>query len=210
MRKYPHLRLPRIRRYPVWNPRTITAVAALVVGICTTLVLVAGQRSLFVELELALGLVAACLFAFLTLGLYRGIRLRKDTFPHPSVPKMDGDSGVGDSGGGSSWHDLPTFDFDFGDDLGCFGVVLGLIAMAVALIGLLALIYFVLPYFLVGILFLLAAVYWVFYLALRRVFVLSRKCRGDWPRSLLYGAGYTALYTSWLFLMLFAAGHWLK
>jgi hypothetical protein len=201
VRQFPKLRLPKIRRYPIWNPRTVTAVAVLVIGICTTIVLVAGKRSLFIELELALGLVSICVFWFLTVGLYRGIRLRKDRFPSPSAPQEKPSESF-------DFPDLPVW--DFGDEIGCLGPILGLIFAAIAFIGLLVVIYWAMPYLVVGVLFLIAAIYWVFYIALRRVFVLSRRCRGNWGLSTLYGAGYTGLYTAWLFLVLIAARYWLE
>ena len=45
---------------------------------------------------------------------------------------------------------------------------------------------------------LIAALYWIFYRALRVVFIWSRKCRGNLLRSVGYAGFYTLLYTGWL------------
>jgi hypothetical protein len=45
----------------------------------------------------------------------------------------------------------------------------------------------------------------VFYLALRQVFARSRVCRGNLGKSVGYALLYTALYTGWLFALVWIA-----
>ena len=53
--------------------------------------------------------------------------------------------------------------------------------------------------------FLLAALSWVFYLALRQVFAKRDVCRGNWPLSCGHALLYTVLYTGWLFALVLIA-----
>jgi hypothetical protein len=48
----------------------------------------------------------------------------------------------------------------------------------------------------------LLALYWMFYRALKLVFDKTSVCRGQWMPSLGYALLYTVLYTGWLFLLL--------
>jgi len=51
----------------------------------------------------------------------------------------------------------------------------------------------------------LGMLYWVFFRALRLVFKNSVKCKGDFSKSVLLGLGYTLLYTSWMYGIVFVA-----
>lgn len=51
-----------------------------------------------------------------------------------------------------------------------------------------------------------AALYWIFYRALRLVFAKSRTCQGQLLRSMEYALLYTACYTGWIFAVLWM-GH---
>lgn len=195
------LQLPRYRRYPVWNVGTIASVAVIVLVACGLTVLLAAEQPTVVELEVMLGAVAAMLFALLTVGLYRGARVRAGRFQMPDLRSDPGDLLQIDTG--------PSFEFDVGggDDFGCLGIVLGLLMGVVMVLVLVAIAYLVLPVVYALVVLVAFSVWWLAYLALRRVFVLSRWCRGDAGRSVMYASLYTLVYTGWLFAIL-VGWHW--
>jgi hypothetical protein len=112
----------------------------------------------------------------------------------PHVPKPD-----------FELPDLGGFDLGIDGDEGCLGALVGLV-LAVVVGILLVFVLWILMY--LGIvlwLFLLMAVAWVFYLALRQVFAKSRVCQGNLRASLGHALLYTLLYTGWLFALVFIA-----
>lgn len=219
------MNVTRAHRYPVWSTRIVVLISVAVIVTITLLVFALSDRSIFVESQISLGIIALCLFAFLTIGLYRGARLErpgKDELDR-SVENLEGGRGKVNP----SWVDfldalfafgppdvshaqLPHFemphidlgggsDLGSGDDLlGCLGgLVLWIVVMIliVAAVWLLAQAIAVLPVIVV-------MLYWVFYRALRVVFARSKTCRGRLLRSTGYGLLYTILYTGWVFVLL--------
>ena len=96
---------PRQRRSrrPIWSVRTIALLGVIVVAVTCGLTYLLGQRSLFVETEISLVIVAGVLFFFLLVGLYRGVRVRRR-----DVPKIEfqtvGSERITD---GSIWRSSP-------------------------------------------------------------------------------------------------------
>lgn len=190
-------------RYPLWSAKAILLISLPVAIITLLLVSLLSNRSFLTELEITLGIVSFGLFIFLAFGLYRGVRLEKpiqadlDTpsfaafdpalsfVPVLDAPKLN--------------VDIPNLG-DAGDDIvGCLVSILLWIAISIVLViafWLLAqLVAFVLPW-------ILLALYWVFYRALRVVFAKSRTCRGKLGLSLGYSLLYTLLYVGWMFVIL--------
>ena len=197
------LRPRRLPRYPIWRVRSIVLAAVLAVGIISALVFLLGHRSAIVEAEITLGIVAAALMLFLTVGLYRGVRVQRETMEFYWPDQRS----ILDGLDGSSLPELPDLGIDADD--GCLGVIIGILG-AVGL-GILLLI---LTWLLINLIWavwlvLMIALFWVFNRALRIVFARARTCRGNLPNSLRYAALYTLLYTSWLFGLLWAIG-WMK
>jgi hypothetical protein len=207
-------RFPKLVRYPVWSIKTITITAIVVVSLTALLVFGLGKWSLFHETEVTLGVVAAALFAFLAVGLYRGARVRRWDLPGADVKNVSMDDlrdGLPDAlsvdfSGGSGGADLSGG----ADSLeGCFGAIVAVVVGLFAGVILLFLLWLLLNLGVVVWVFLLAALSWVFYLALRQVFAKSRLCRGNLAASLGYALFYTLLYTGWLFALVFVAHGWL-
>ncbi len=203
-------------RYPIWSARTILYISIPVVATTIVLVFWISHSSPFVEFQITLLVIAIVLFAFLTLGLYRGARLER---PHresptytplgrtgqPSEAKAKPSSGSGWSFVGDLLRgvDLPHIDLHLsngsagGDDLvGCLMSIVAWIVIAIVAVVLL----WVLAQVLWATLFVaIAVLYWVFYRALRVVFAWSRLCQGKLLRSMGYSLLYTVLYTGWIF-----------
>lgn len=195
-------RFLRPRRYPIWNAATLTVAGVLIAGATASAVLLSNTRPLVIELEITLAILAAGLFAFLVSGLYYGIRLRRERFAAPVMPDRGDFSDwlVHVDAGGVDVSGIDIGGDDFG--LGCLISILVLIVSLLAAVLLLALLYTLLPVAWALVILVALAVWWVVYLALRRVFVLSKWCRGDLARSVGYALGYTLLYTGWLFALL--------
>lgn len=194
-------KFPRRVRYPVWSVKTITATTLFVVGVTAAPVFLAGKRSIFVETELTLAILAAALFAFLAVGLYRGVRVRRKDLPGTDV------KGFGAENMDFSFDNLGSLpDGLDGGDEGCLAVVGALLLAAIAGLLLVLVLWVLINLGIVVWVFLLAATAYVFYLALRQVFAKSRVCRGNLPASLGYALWYTILYTGWLFVVVWVAG----
>lgn len=192
------LRVPKLRKYPIWSVKTISILSLLLVAISTTVVLVFGKRSILVEAEWISVIVAASLFLFLWIGLYRGIRVKKNEAAPSNFEFIDVGSNVPDVG-------------DLGSALGAADDLAGLILAPVLFIALGIVLVFLLPV-LVNLVWLLLFVFvvmlfWIFRYALRQVFARSRQTRGNMAASLYYAAAYTALYAGWLLVVLITARH---
>ena len=155
------------------------------------------ERSIWRNGQYSTALLAVFFFLFLTIGLYNGFKLRDnlgkiiDKFRWKK-PDIDLDISSGD---------LP----DLGDGIG--GIIMGIIMWIIFSIALVVLIWIFGAVFWFSILLLMALLYWIFFRALRLVFKKSKECKGNLSSSILYGAGYTLLYSGWLFVILFIAEH---
>src|SRR5688572_20119222 len=159
----PLLRRPRLRRDSprVWSIKTITVVAIFVVLLTAVSVFTLGKRSLFHETELTLAIIAAGLFVFLAVGLYRGVRVRRGDLPGTDVK----DTRVGEIIDGI---DPVSGGFDVAgaaDDP--LSAVVAFVLGVVALLLLALLLWLLLSFGVVLWVFTLAALAWVFYRALR-------------------------------------------
>lgn len=209
--------MPALRlRSPLLSVRAFTLVSIPVVSAIALLVFWRSTSPFLVELQITLYIVAAVLFGFLTAALYRGVRVQRSPADRPvwrslrnrfKRPEISADD-VADTAGvaadvvssiGVSNIDLPDLS-DSGDDLvGCLLSIVLWVAVAALVIILLPIVIELVW----AVLFILIAVlYWIFYRALRVVFLQSRKCRGSWLRSAGYAGFYTLLYTGWLFVVM--------
>lgn len=208
---------PRLRS-PLLSVRAFTLVTIPVAAAIALFVFWRSTSPVIVELQITLYIVAAVLFAFLAVALYRGVRVQRSRADRPSWRSLlrrnkheqplittddalDVASVAADVIGSIDVKDIDLPDLsDSGDDLvGCLlaivlwiGVTLLIIVLLPILIDLVWAVAFIV----------IAVLYWIFYRALRVVFIRSRQCRGNLPRSLGYAAFYTLLYTGWLFVVL--------
>jgi hypothetical protein len=191
---------PKRVRYPVWSVKTITVIAILVIALTAASVFLIGKKPLFFETELTLAIIAAVLFVFLSVGLYRGVRVKRR-----DVAGVD-TKGVASLGEMVEALPNPSGLPDGMDaDEGCLGVLVGLVVAVFVGIVLLFLLWLLLNVGILLAVFLVAALSWVFYLALRQIFAKSRVCKGNLAASLGYALVYTVLYTGWLFALVWAA-----
>lgn len=196
-------------RYFSLHPRIALFLMIVTSIVIAALVFAIGQSSLFIEIQVTLTIIALCLFGFMAIGLYHGVRVEKDSvrieatsagsgwnwlaffdlgsIPMPEIHHVD-IPGVGDIGGG--------------DDLaGCLVSLLLWIGVTILIAVILAV---VVPFIGSIIVVVFTALYWVFYQALRQVFARSRYCRGNWRRALGVSLIFTTIYTGWLLALISA------
>ena len=194
------------RKYPVWSIRSAAALLSAV-GIITALV--AGfipNLNVFARIELTVVVCAIVLFCFMSLGLYRGARVKRKHLPSLSYTPSFTAEQAGENV--SSAADFTT-DIPIHDHVGCLGIIAGFAIWLVLLLfgGIIIWSFFQLGgWAVVGFFFGLC---WVMYRALRQVFARSRQCQGRLPASVGWSALYTLFYTGWLFALL-QLGEWLS
>lgn len=150
-----------------------------------------------VEMELFLSAVFVCLMAFLTVGLYRGARVQRQTEAPFRTPRVEADESP-DPWSLDAMPDLP------GDSI--LGIVVGIllwILMTLLVLGLFAIFVNAIVWLFAAV---VIAVYWLFYRALRQILIRGRRCRGNLLKSTGYAAFFTVLYTGWLMVVVAGAG----
>jgi hypothetical protein len=183
----------------LWNAKTIALVSAAVVIITACTVFLISKKSIYDELEITVSIIAFVLFAFLCYGLYNGATM----VGKPLSPEL---KFIDPSLVDATPIDVP--DIDVGDGIG--GVIISIILWIVLTIVLFILLTFVLTTLWSVLLLLVFALYWLFYRALRIVFLKARICKGDLGLSMQYSLMYTVLYTGWIFGLIWLSKHYLN
>jgi hypothetical protein len=161
------------------------------------------HRSIIENSFISLSIISISFFLFITCGLYSGIKLKdnvgdltrhiKFAEPRGFLPDIgsvsEGGAVATEAGGG---------DFE--------STITAILIWIFATIALILLIVFFDTIVLAGLMIFLAMLYWIFFRALRLVFKNSAKCKGDIVKSMSYGAGYSILYSSWIYGIIFIAG----
>ncbi|MDN3693016.1 hypothetical protein QWZ06_12345 [Chryseobacterium tructae] len=154
------------------------------------------HRSLFQNSILSTSILAGAFFLFITLGLYYGLKLKDNMggiLNKERIKKYANKTPVMDG-----------FDFDppaVGDGIG--GFIISIFLWIIFSIVLIFLSYFLGLFFWSALLFLAAMLYWIFFRALRYVFKNSRKCKGDFVKSIGFGFLYSFVYISWIYGIIF-------
>jgi hypothetical protein len=179
------------KRYWLLSGRWAALLSFFTIILVALVVFLLGHKAFIKELEITLLIISLCLFSFLFIGLYRGVRVK-------NKPIVEGEW---KSLGSEKYLDVMSYGPDFtpaleiGEGLG--GMILGIIAWILITIVALFLLFF-LANILWGVVFVLGVViYWIFYRALRLAFVKSRLCKGKFGQSLGYSSLYTGLYIGW-------------
>jgi magnesium-transporting ATPase (P-type) len=195
--KSPNIRQPENEQ--LWNAKTLALVSAAVVIITACTVFLLSKKSIYDELEITVSIIAFVLFAFLAYGLYNGATIvGKPLFPELKF--------VDPSLVDAAPIDVP--DIDVGDGIG--GIIISIVLWIVLTIILFILLTFVLTTVWSVLLVLIFALYWLFYRALRIVFLKARICKGDLGLSIQYSLMYTVLYTGWIFGLIWLSKNYLN
>lgn len=158
------------------------------------------HRTIFANSILSTSVLSIAFFLFLTIGLYKGIKLKDDLGKITDRINID------------NTPDLSTLeltpDLDISEGIG--GLIFGIIAWILFSILLLFFIWFFGAVLWTMVLVFAAMLYWIFFRALRLVFKNSNKCRNNLMSSVLYGLGYTALYNFWIYGIMLATHYLIK
>ena len=178
------------------KPKTYTLINAKNTFLITLVVMVLtilgvyfwglGQHHTFFKNSLiSTTILSVSFFLFITIGLYRGVKLKDNLGAITDKIKLRKLDGLPDLGTGS--------DFD-GDNEGCLGIILGIILWIIAAITL-AIILWVFGNILeIGILAFAGMLYWISFRALRLVFRHSNRCKSNLWGSIRIGLFYNFLY----------------
>jgi len=132
-------------------------------------------------------------FLFITVGLYRGVKL-KDNLGQITNEKI----GISDALDSAPYLDHSDgFDIDVGEGIG--GIIIGIVLWILWAILMALLLWIFSNVILIVIGAFAAMLYWIFFRALRLVFKNSNKSKGDVVRSVRYGLTYTLLYNFWIY-----------
>jgi hypothetical protein len=193
------------------NAKSVFIISLVTIAITILSIFFSGlhiHRSILDNSIISLSILSVSFFLFISCGLYSGMKLKDDIgnltrhikFTESSgyLPdfssKAEGGGTVAEAGGAVS---------EAGGDLE--GIIGAILIWIVATIAIILLIVFFDTIVWTGIMLFLAMLYWIFFRALRLVFKNSIKCKGDLVKSMSYGAGYTILYSVWIYGIIFTA-----
>ncbi len=205
----------KIQSRPLLNSKTVFFITLLVLALTIVGVYAFGlgrHHTFFQNSLLSTTLLSIAFFGFVSIGLYRGVKLR-DTLGNVadrfSLRRGKGEDrssllNLADalpsfSKGGSSGSSGSSFDFDFDDGEGCLAVLVGILLWIVTAVVLSVVLWLFGEVLVVAVGMFMAMLYWVFFRALRLVFRHSRQTKGRLVPSLGYGLLYTFLYNSWIY-----------
>lgn len=160
------------------------------------------HRTIYENSILSTSILSAAFFLFLTIGLYKGVKLKDGLGKITDKIKIDKVPDL--SGGLELPSDVPDI------EEGIAVVILGILAWVLFSILLLLFIWIFGAVLWTMILVFAAMLYWIFFRALRLVFKNSNKCKNNLMASIAYGLGYTALYNFWIYGIILGAHYLIK
>ena len=178
--------------------KSIFIVSAIVIAVTALTVYVTGinyHRSINDNFLISLTIISVVLFVFMTYGLFKGIGLVND---FPKFKKFKSGEMIDIPLGENSVSNVDTGDGIEGILFSIVSWILLTILFVVFLIVLEAVLW-------LSIFIILAMLYWVFFRALKLVFNRAEITKGNLLKSTAYALGYTLLYTSWIFGIVFIA-----
>jgi hypothetical protein len=159
------------------------------------------HKTIFENSILSTSILSIVFFLFLTLGLYKGIKLKDDIGHLTNKLKPSKIPNLADAVTGGDFIHV-------GD--GIEGVILSIVLWVIVTI-LIALFFWLFGAVVwTGIIVFIAMLYWIFFRALRLVFKNSNKCKGVLTTSIAYGLGYTTLYNFWIYGVILATHYLIK
>ena len=159
------------------------------------------HRTIFENSILSTSILSVAFFLFLTIGLYKGIKLKDDIgkLTDKLEPSKIPNLAEASSGG----------DFIMVGD-GIEGVILGIFVWLFVTILIAVFLWLFGAVLWTGIIVFMAMLYWIFFRALRLVFKNSNKCKDNLTTSVAYGLGYTTLYNFWIYGIILSTHYLIK
>ena len=198
---------PHIIPRPKWSLKS-SFLAAVVISVTVSIVVIFTLRqSIWAELEIITGVLALCMFAFLTAVLYLGVRFdRRERF---SIDLPKGTPGDLMDGTGFVPGDTSGFFTEAGAEAGILGMILGFL---LDLLVTLVLVYVIAAILWLGLNLLLAAVlsisiplFYFYRRVLRAIVVKGKYCRASIARSAGFALRSTTGYMIWFYTIFFLA-----
>lgn len=175
---------------------TITLLVAVLTILSIWLFGLRQHRTIFQNSMLSTTTLSLAFFLFLTIGLYNGIKLKDNLGKLTDRIKIEK---IPDLSGG---FEFPSWFPDIGEGFG--EIILGILAWILFSIVLLILIWFFSAILWAMVLVFAAMLYWIFFRAMRLVFINSNKCNGKLVTSMGYAIIYTVLYNFWIYGIILA------
>ncbi|MEN7551038.1 hypothetical protein AAG747_24165 [Rapidithrix thailandica] len=177
---------------------TITLLVIFLTVIGVWLLGLGKERTLIENSVWSTGILSISFFLFISIGLYRGVKLQDNLGKITDRFSMET---VGE------WHDgMLAGNLKFPDEGDNF--LINLLIWLVLMIVFSIFIWVFGAILWMGILAFVAMLYWIFFRALRLVFKKSMICKGKPDKSMLYGAGYTLMYTCWIYGVIYLVSFW--
>jgi Ca2+/Na+ antiporter len=190
---------PPRRRRPRWSTKSSFIYSLCLTGVVSALVLALGRRSIWFELELAVGILAVCFFLFLTYVLYHGVSMdRRERFEFAFIAPPEV---------GSAWVEFLEAPLSAADDLaGCLGGwVVGLLLALLLALFLPVLLWIGVNLFIATVALLVLPMFFLYRASLRQIVVRGRGCRGRLGKSVRFAAVYTLFGAAGVYAILLAA-----
>lgn len=186
---------------PRWSLATSFWFCAVATAIVVPLVTLTVHKTIWVELEMVTGILAALMLLYFMVILHQGVRFTKERralIDWPVERPLDVLDALG-------WTPDTGFFTSAGAEAGGLGIVVGFL-LDVLVMLLLAVLITVLCWIGVNLVVaVLLFLFWVHARWLRYLVTTGRHCRGHWGRSLLHGAATTLRFTVWFYAAFFIA-----
>ncbi len=187
----------RPKTYRLIESKTIFKISLLVVSLTIIGVYFFGlgrHNTFFENSIISTTILSIAFFLFITIGLYRGVKL-KDNIGQITSDKLSFNDSL-------DLNIHPThhgngFDVDVGD--GLEGIIAGILLWILWAILVALALWIFSNVVLIVIATFAAMLYWIFFRALRLVFKNSNKSKGNIFESIRYGLTYTLLYNFWIY-----------
>jgi len=185
------------KTYRLLNSRTVFKVSLLVVSLTIIGVYFWGlgrHNTFFENSVISTTVLSTAFFFFITVGLYKGIKL-KDNIGQITSERISVTDTLDSNP--PTIHHGDNFDIDAGDGLG--GIIVGILLWILWAILVALALWIFSNVILIVISTFAAMLYWIFFRAMRLVFKNSNKSKGDLWESVKYGLTYTFLYNFWIY-----------
>ena len=180
---------------------TVTIIVAVLTVFGVWLFGLGQNRSIFDNSILSTTILSVCFFLFLTLGLFKGVKLKDDIGKLTDRLKPSKIPDFSQAAHGADFISV-------GDGIG--GIVLSIVLWIVVTILFALFIWLFGAVLWTSIIVFIAMLYWIFFRAVRLVFKNANKCKGNLTTSIAYGLFYTLLYNFWIYGIIFGTQYLTK
>ncbi|TGL29306.1 hypothetical protein EHQ57_10235 [Leptospira wolffii] len=196
------MKIPYKKVSNYWNSRNVLLVSILATAFTIYISFSIKDKPFIKHMEEILLILCLGLFLFLFYGLYHGY-----TWLEGKIKIEWKELHFGKRNDNSvDLHGLELPDLSAlsdGDEIGLIGAVIAFIAWILFAVVLVAILIYLFPIVWLFVLFLFSIFNWIFYRALRLVFIHSKNCHGNLKKSGLIALGYTFAYTLWLIAIIY-------